>query len=251
MTQIGSDTVLLTFLLFCRIGGCLMFMSGFSSARVPMQIRMFLALAVTLALTPLLLPPLSRELAQLSPQLGLQLLVSEILIGSLIGLMGRMFFLALDFMGSAVATYTGFTNLPGIPIESPEPNPTLSALITLTATVLFFAGDLHWEVLRGLVASYQVLPVTGGYAAQFALVQFSNALSAAFALAVQISAPFIIYSIAINILFGIMNKLTPQIAVYFISLPFVVFGGLFVLYFTVGELLKVFMSGFGRWLISG
>jgi flagellar biosynthetic protein FliR len=116
---------------------------------------------------------------------------------------------------------------------------------------LFFAGDLHWEVLRGLVASYQVLPVTGGYAAQFALVQFSNALSAAFALAVQISAPFIIYSIAINILFGIMNKLTPQIAVYFISLPFVVFGGLFVLYFTVGELLKVFMSGFGRWLISG
>lgn len=251
MSPIGSDTVLLTFLLFCRIGGCLMFMSGFSSARVPMQIRLLLAIAVTLALTPLLLPPLAKDVALLSPELGFQLLISEIMIGSMIGLMGRMFFLALDFMGIAIASFTGFSNLPGIALESAEPNPTLSALITLTATVIFFAGDLHWEVLRGLVISYQVLPVTGGYAAQFGLIKFSDALSAAFALAIQISAPFIIYSIAINLLFGIMNKLTPQIAVYFISLPFVVFGGLFVLYFTIGESLKIFISGFSHWLISG
>jgi flagellar biosynthesis protein FliR len=251
VTPITSDTVLLTFLLFCRIGGCLMFMPGFSSARVPMQIRTFFALSVTLALAPVLLPSLQKEVAHLSPELGLQLLATEVTTGALIGLMGRMFFLALDFMGSAIAAFTGFSNLPGIAIESAEPNPTLSALITMTATVMFFASDLHWEVLRGLIASYKVLPVTNGYAAQFGLVQFSNALSDAFAIAVQISAPFIIYSIAINLLFGIMNKLTPQIAVYFISLPFVVFGGLFVLYFTVGEFLKIFLNGFGHWLISG
>ena len=67
----------------------------------------------------------------------------------------------------------------------------------------------------------------------------------------QISAPFIIYSVSINVLFGIINKLTPQIAVYFVSLPFVVFGGLFVLYFTLGELLTIFTKAFSKWLING
>ena len=136
-----------------------------------------------------------------------------------------MFFLALDFMGTSVASFVGFSNVPGIPLETAEPNPTVAALVTLTAVTLFFISDLHWEVLRGLVASYRVLPVADGYSAQFGLVQFTDALSDAFALAVQISAPFIIYSIAVNVLFGIINKLTPQIAVYFISLPFVCLEG--------------------------
>ncbi len=251
MTPFDNDTVMLTFLLFCRIGGCLMFMPGFSSSRIPAQARLFLAVATTLALAPLLLPKLGETMTGFSPLPGFRTLVSESLIGITIGLMGRVFFLALDFMGTAVASFVGFSNVPGIPLESAEPNPTIAALITLTAVTLFFLTDLHWEVLRGLVASYRVMPVAEGYSAQFGLIQFTDALSDAFMLAIQISAPFIIYSVAINVLFGIINKLTPQIAVYFVSLPFVVLGGLFVLYFTLGELLTIFTKSFGKWLING
>lgn len=251
MTPFDNNTVMLTFLLFCRIGGCLIFMPGFSSSRIPPQARLFLAVATTLALAPLLLPTLGETMTGFSPLTGFRTLVSESLIGITIGLMGRVFFLALDFMGTAVASFVGFSNVPGIPLESAEPNPTIAALITLTAVTLFFITDLHWEVLRGLVASYRVLPVAEGYSAQFGLVQFTDALSDAFMLAIQISAPFIIYSIAINVLFGIINKLTPQIAVYFVSLPFVVMGGLFVLYFTLGEILTIFTKSFGKWLING
>jgi flagellar biosynthetic protein FliR len=251
VTPFDNNTVMLTFLLFCRIGGCLMFMPGFSSSRIPAQARLFLAVATTLALAPLLLPALGETMTGFSPLPGFRTLVSESLIGITIGLMGRVFFLALDFMGTAVASFVGFSNVPGIPLESAEPNPTIAALITLTAVTLFFLTDLHWEVLRGLVASYRVLPVAEGYSAQFGLIQFTDALSNAFMLAMQISAPFIIYSIAINVLFGIINKLTPQIAVYFVSLPFVVLGGLFVLYFTLGEILTIFTKSFGKWLING
>jgi flagellar biosynthetic protein FliR len=70
-------------------------------------------------------------------------------------------------------------------------------------------------------------------------------------LAVQISAPFIVFTVGINFLFGIMNKFTPQIAVYFISMPFVIMGGLLLLYFTIGEVLIVFMKAFGRFLLTG
>jgi flagellar biosynthetic protein FliR len=52
-------------------------------------------------------------------------------------------------------------------------------------------------------------------------------------------------------LVGIANRLTPQVPVYFISGPIVVFGGLIVLYFTIGETLRMFMTGFMAWLARG
>ena len=41
----------------------------------------------------------------------------------------------------------------------------------------------------------------------------------AFILALQISSPFIVYALIINLMVGIANKLIPQIPVYFISRP--------------------------------
>ena len=40
------------FVLFCRIGGCLMLAPGFSNTQIPTQVRLFVALAITLTLTP-------------------------------------------------------------------------------------------------------------------------------------------------------------------------------------------------------
>jgi flagellar biosynthesis protein FliR len=251
VTPFDNDTVLLTFVLFCRIGACLMLMPGLSSSRIPVQPRLFIAVATTLALSPMLLPQLQQDIAAFDALTGFTLIISETIIGALIGLISRMFFLALDFMGTAVATFAGFSNIPGVPLEVAQPNPTVAALIALTATTLFFITDLHWEVLRGLVASYRVLPVTGGYTAQFGLVQLADALRDAFSLALQLSAPFLIFSISINILFGIMNKLTPQIAVYFVSLPFVIMGGLLILYLIIGEIVTVFITIFAKRLVTG
>jgi len=251
LTPFGSETVLLTFLIFCRIGGCLMLMPGFSSSRVPIQVRLFLAVAVTLAMTPLLLPKLQAALPDLPPARVLQLIVSETIVGALLGVMGQLFFLALQFMAVSAASFVGYGNLPGVPIEDGEPNPPFASLITLTATVLIFLSDQHWEVLRALLASYVALPVTEPLAAGFGLTQLADAVSEAFILALQITGPFVVYSLIVNLMFGIANKLTPQIAVYFISLPFVIAGGLFILYFTIGEFLRLFMAGFAGWLATG
>ncbi|WP_425530453.1 flagellar biosynthetic protein FliR [Stenotrophomonas maltophilia] len=43
---------------------------------------------------------------------------------------------------------------------------------------------------------------------------------------------------------GFVNKLTPQIPIYFISLPFVIAGGLILFYFAVPTLLSLFGDGF-------
>ena len=129
--------------------------------------------------------------------------------------------------------------------------PAFAALITLTATLLFFLADQHWEVLRALIGSYSALPVTEPLAAAFSLAKLTDAATSAFLLALQISAPFIVYALIINFMVGIANKLTPQIPVYFVSVPAVLAGGFILLYFTIGESLRLFMMGFMGWLARG
>ena len=52
---LSPNVILATFVLFCRIGACLMLAPGVSNSQIPMQIRLFVAVAITLSLAPLLL----------------------------------------------------------------------------------------------------------------------------------------------------------------------------------------------------
>lgn len=251
MTTITPGMVLVTFLVFCRIGGCLMLMPGFGSARIPMQVRVFLSVAVTLALAPLIVPLVEGDISKATVPTVVQLIASETLIGAMLGVMARIFFLALQFMGVAASMLVGFSGMADAPIEESEPAPAMATLLTLTATVLLFATGLHIEVMRALIASYSVLSMTDFFNPQFALAKVADSAADSFILVAQLLAPYLAFSLIINFLFGIVNKMTPTIPVYFISAPFVMAGGLLVLYFTFSEALTLFLSGFQMFLANG
>ena len=171
MSAIGSTTVLTAFILFCRISGCLMLMPGFSSPRVPVMVRLFLCVALTLALTPFLGGAIEKLVRDASALALLRLIISETLIGGLIGLMGRIFFAALETLGTSIAMQIGLANALGAPVDDSEPLPSIADFLTFLATALLFVTDLHLEVIRGIVASYRTLPVASGFGAQFGLIR--------------------------------------------------------------------------------
>jgi flagellar biosynthetic protein FliR len=251
VTGVGPNTILSVFVLFCRIGACLMLMPGFSSERVSTQTRLFLVLAVTLALAPLLVARVEPEIRDGSLGIIAKLVISESLIGGLIGLLGRFFFLALETLTTAAAMAVGLGSVLAATIEDSDMAPQLVSFITLGATTLFFVTDQHWEVVRAIADSYSALPVADGFGAQFSLVQLADIASRTFILTLRIASPFMIFGIVINLAVGLANKLTPQIPVYFISTPFVLAGGLFLLYFVGKQFLPLFISGFSTWLATG
>jgi flagellar biosynthetic protein FliR len=251
VTVITPGTVLLTFLVFCRIGGCLMLMPGFGSHRIPAQIRLFIAVSITLALAPLIIPSVQGDLAKATVPTIVQLIASETLIGAIMGVIARIFFLALQFMGVAASMLMGYSGSGDPPVEETEPAPAMATMLTLTATVMLFATGLHVEVLRALLGSYSVLTMTDLFNPQFALAKVTDAASDSFILIAQLLAPFLAYSLIINFLFGILNKMTPQIPVYFISAPFIMAGGLLLLYVTFREALTLFIGGFQMFLANG
>jgi flagellar biosynthesis protein FliR len=248
--KLGPHIVLGTFILFCRISACLMLMPGFSSPQIPVQMRLFLALAVTLSLTPLLLSHLPPQAISEEPLAALQYIATELLVGASIGALGRLFLLALETMAMAGAMAIGLSNPFGMLMEG-EMVPPFVSLVTMSATALIFITDLHWEVFRGIAASYDALPIKGTFDANFSLLQFSKMLAQTFEIALRISAPFIIYTVIIQITVSIINRVTPHVSIYFISTPFVIVGGLFLTYLTIKSYLDQFVLGLSAWLSAG
>jgi flagellar biosynthetic protein FliR len=235
--------VVAAFLAFCRVGSCFMLMPGLSSARVPLQVRLFVAIAATGAL---LMHEWDRiaPFATRNPAALLALVASEVLIGALIGLMARLYTTALQFMAAAIAALVGFAGVGGMGIEENEPEGPLGSIITFSALMLLFVFDFHHEIIRALVMSYELAPVSTVFDPQTALVDVTDTLSEAFMVIIRLGSPFLAYAILVNLAVGFVNKLVPQIPVYFISLPFVVAGGLIMLYFAIPTLLTLFADGF-------
>lgn len=219
-----------------------------SSNRIPVHIRLFLALTLSLALSPVILERITTGIAGKPPAVIMTWIASETLIGLLIGLLGRVYFLALQTMLSAVAMAIGYGGMPGTPIDEAEPLPAISSLIMMVATAIIFLSDLHWELFRGLIASYSRLPIGQGLGWQTSLADLVDQVGVAFVLALRISSPFLVYSVIVNLAAGLTNKLTPQIPVFFIATPFVMAGGLFVMYFASHDYVLLFIEAYVSWL---
>ncbi|MTH98275.1 flagellar biosynthesis protein FliR [Roseibium sp. RKSG952] len=251
LAETGSTIILSVFLLFCRIAGCLMIIPGFGTTRVPARIRLFVALGVTLALSPALVPEMQRALPDEKLGTVFQLIINEVVVGLLIGLLGRSFLAALETLATLVSMAIGLSNLPGAAVESNEALPPIANLLTLTATAMVFITNQHWEVLRGLAASYTAIPPGAGISTLGAVERFAQQLADAFLLALRVVSPFVIYTVIINLAIGLVNKLTPQIPAYFVGIPFIIAGGLYLLFLISSEAIALFLDGYFVWLQQG
>ncbi len=243
MTFPSDEILIAAFLAFCRIGACFMIMPGLSSVRVPLQVRLFVAIAATFALTMHLLDSLVPFVSR-APAALATLIVSELLIGALIGIMTRIYVLALQFIGSTIAMMIGYGGMVANTIEEAEAQAPIANLITFSALMLLFLMNFHHEVVKALVNSYRVAPPSLMFNPQSALTDVADTLSEAFMVMVRLGSPFIAYGIVVNLAVGFLNKLTPQIPIYFISLPFVLVGGLLLAYLGIGPMLRLFAEGF-------
>jgi flagellar biosynthetic protein FliR len=238
-------------LLFCRIGACLMLAPGVSMAQIPMQVRLFVAIAASFSLTPALFSFIDFGGFDRSALVLARMLIIEILVGGLFGLLVRVLLLALEALFTGVATMLGFTNPFGVQVEANEFLPPLTTFITLAATALIFISDLHWEVLRGLVASYSVIPLGRGIKEGFALRHVTETLSEGFQLTLRVSSPLILYVGSVNLAISLIARLAPRISIYYISTPFVLMGGMYLLYLTIASSLAAFNEGVENWLRIG
>lgn len=224
---------------FARVGGCIMLLPAFGGAAVPAQVRILMVLAISL---PLVGVP--AETASVADWRGVAAIVgAELLTGFALGMLVRLFYLAIAFAGEIVASSIGLAGMPGISMEAGAQENVVSALVNWTALVSFLILDLHHPVLRALAASYGTIELGSVLDARVLLVRVVDTLGVSFVLAAQIASPFIAYALIANFVAGLMNKLVPQIPTYFVSMPATIAGGLLLLLVTIAHMTGLFEAG--------
>jgi flagellar biosynthetic protein FliR len=235
--------VLALFAAFCRVGGCFMLLPGFSSARLSMQVRLLLAVAISMAILPILWDTIyPRSTGSLDGYLTM--IVFETLTGAVIGLIARYYVLGLQFAGTVLTMMMGFNAPPTPDVVEDTAENQLTNLLSFAGLLVLFILDFHHVVLRALVDSYNVLPIGAGFNPQSALISLTDTLSQTFMIMLRLASPFILYGLVFNVSVGLVNKLAPQIPIYFVSLPFIIMGGLVLMYFGISSLLEIFVAGF-------
>jgi flagellar biosynthesis protein FliR len=229
---------------FCRVSGFMLLLPGFASLRVPMRVRLFIAAGIAVALAPNIDLPIDNALSPF-------LIGCEVTIGIVLGILARVYFLALNFAAVTMASYIGLAAMPGVPVDTDEAQAALPSLMTLTATALVFFSGLHAPLLTALADSYAVLKPGVWLNPALMLNTFQQTLTEAFLLALQLSMPFLAYGLLINLGIGLANKMSPQVPVYFISMPYVIGGGLIVLYSLGSDVMMIFINHFASKLQEG
>jgi flagellar biosynthesis protein FliR len=239
-----QGTILALFLAFCRMGGCMMTLPGFSSARIPPQIRLFAAVAVSMAVLPVLWDSIyPRVSASGATYVGL--IVTETMIGVMYGLIARLYTLGLQFAGAVLTTAIGFSAPGGRDVLEDSQETQLTSLLAFSGLLMLFMMDFHHIVFKALIDSYNATPVGAIIDPQKMLITLTDTLRASTMIMLRLASPFLIYGLMFNVAIGLINKLSPQIPVFFISTPFLLAGGLFLLYLSIAALIRQFAEGFG------
>jgi flagellar biosynthesis protein FliR len=239
------------FLLFCRVGGCIMLAPGFSSMRIPMQIRLLVTIGLILAISPMAAPPIVEQAGRLTDVARELLIGGEALAGIMIGAMARLFFLALQAAANVISSVIGLAGVPGIPIDETEAGSTLAVLASSAATVVVLALGLHVELIRAILDSYRVVAVGSVIEPSALLNNFVQVLAETSLLTLRLASPFIAYGVVVNVTLGLANRFAQQVSIYHATTGAVMLGGFLLLYLVFEDWMTLFVGSFRSWLEHG
>ncbi|WP_454916049.1 flagellar biosynthetic protein FliR [Xanthobacter sediminis] len=248
MNEAASLAVLVSMLVFCRIGSCLMLLPGVGGRNLPMQVRLFIAVALSFVFVPVVYGVVAPKAEHASVGRLLTMIFAEMLTGAMLGFLVRIYIAALETLMNFAAQAVGMAGITGMSVEDEISIPALANFFSFSAVALIFISDLHLELVRGLLDSYRRLPPGELFGFGAALTNVVDQFTNSFVVALRVASPFVLYSIGVNLAVGLINKFTPQIAVYFIAGPFITAGGLFLLYMGMSQFLALFMMAFGNWV---
>jgi len=242
LSEFAASTIFAYFIVFCRVGGMMMMVPGIGEDFVFARARLGLALVVAAALAPLVAATLPPEPP--TPIGVAKAIVQESAIGMVLGLAARLLMGALNWAGAIIAAQAGLSFATMADPTQGSQGAAVGAMLSLLGLVLIFVTETHVLLFRALVESYEVfrptdLPPIGDFSdLVLRLITYS------FFLGIQISAPFIIYGIVVNIGLGLLNRLMPAMQVFFIILPIQIALAFLAFAATLGPAIHWFLTAF-------
>ncbi|MBV8092075.1 MAG: flagellar biosynthetic protein FliR [Acetobacteraceae bacterium] len=210
-----------------RVGGAMMLLPGVGEAELPVILRAGLALAFDILLLPTLMQRLPHLPADVAPCAAM--VVAEVVTGVWLGWLARLTVQALPLAGQIISYMLGLAS-----VLQPDPalggqSTALARLFSLAAPVMLLASGAYMLPLGALAGSYELIGPGSLLPATDATETLVRVLTRAFALALQLAAPFVLLSLVWQVMMGLLARMVPRLQVYFAAQPAQILGGLALL----------------------
>lgn len=227
------------FIIFARLAAMIMVLPGFSYSAVSARIRLLMTLAIALVLFPVVSPYVPPF-----PVNGMDvavIVIMEVLLGTLLGLGVRILITAMSTAGDFISYLIGLQAAtifdPGAGSQTTAP----AMFLTLLGMMVFFSVNLHHTMITALVESYVLFPpglapVDMQDVAYGLLKTTTHALD----LGLRIAAPVVVAGFLVYVGFGLLNRLVPNIQVFFVTVPITLWLGIFILGISLGGMLSLY-----------
>jgi flagellar biosynthetic protein FliR len=235
------ETAYTYLIIFARIGAMLMLIPALGEASIPARMRLTFALMLAAVLYPIVgaeIPPMNGDIFGV-----LVVLFHEIAVGLIFGAIARLSVTGTATAGAVIASAAGISLAQAVdPVNGGIQGALIGAFLSMLGIALIFATDLHHVALSAIHDSYMVFtptePLMFGDAAQTVV----DTVASAFVIGVQMSAPFIVFSLVFNLGMGILSRLMPQLQVFFIAMPATVGVGLILMALLLTMMMGLYLT---------
>ncbi|RLU00514.1 flagellar biosynthetic protein FliR [Ketobacter sp.] len=219
---------------FCRIAAFFMAMPILSTQLVPARIRLGLAAGVTLVVAPMIDPVPMIELLSIESFL---IILQQILIGVAMGFVLQLMFQVFVVGGQIVAMQNGLGFALMVDPVNGVSVAAISQLYLMTVNLLFFALNGHLAVMYLIGTSFEQLPIGQLGLPVDNYLEIARLGSWMFTGAVLVALPSIIALLVVNVSFGVISRVAPQMNIIAVGFPFTMVMGLIIIWLTLSNIL--------------
>jgi flagellar biosynthetic protein FliR len=216
---------------FTRIASMLMVMVAIGSRMTPVKVRLFYALTVTLVAVPMI-PPMSPHIELFSLTSAI-VVMQQMLIGIAIGTLSIFAVQTFVIAGQVIAMQTslGFASMAD-PMNG-QSTPVVGQFYIIFVTLLFLGVDGHLLMIELIVRSFHTLPISSTGLLALNYHQLAGWLSLMIHAALAFSITSTVAMLLVNLSFGIMTKVSPQLNIFSLGFSISMVFGLYVLWVTL------------------
>jgi flagellar biosynthesis protein FliR len=210
-----ADLLFAWMMVFLRGLGLILLLPTLGSRPLPAMVRV----SISALLATLLYGLVPRVTVMPASHLDLVLAaLGEVILGLVLGFMGRLIFTAVDMAGRVITQEIGLSAAPGIDSPAPSTEP-LAAFLSTFAGVLFFLLGGHLGALAAFSRSFNFsaagAPAFSPGAVEHLVAATANVIELGF----RISAPFIAMNFLITLAFSVLGRAVPKMSVFILSYP--------------------------------
>lgn len=226
--------------LLVRIAGLVSAFPILNSRSIPWTVKTTLVTVLGLVLAPVVrLPQLPDH-----PSLIVAGIISEFLIGLVLGLAVRLLFSGFEVAGELVGSQMGFSIVQLLDPATHHQTPLIGQFQILMASLTFLSLNAHLVIVRAIGMSYDLVPPFGASLSDELAVDVIRLSQDMLVVALKLAAPVFCTILIVNASMAMLGRAVTQMNVFILSFPLTIGAGLFVMGLALPYSLHLFESEF-------